>query len=147
MIVRLIVILKDTESDNVGIAMLGNMDELPKAKVKEIQKLGGFESMDKTATREEAVLYKLLEHKLGMIADHTGKMLDGGRYVDADGIMAENPKVAAHFLRNAIQHPKKGKMEWSEIEALIESHIAGCTFLPSEEPGEEKVIEFKAGRL
>ena len=147
MIIRLMVILNDTESDNVGLALLNSMDELPKEKVKEIRELGGFDSLDKTATSEEAILYTMLEHKLPHIVDDTGKLLDGGRYVDPDGLVAENARVAAHFLTNAIQHPKKGRVEWSEIEELIYSHIAGCTFLPEEDNEEEKVIEFKGGKL
>ena len=147
MIIRLMVIMKDTESGNVGLALLNSMDELPKEKVKEIRKMGGFESMDKTATSEEAILYTLLEHKLPHIMDDGGKLLDGGAYVDSDGLVAESPRVAAHFLANAIRHPKKGKLEWGEVEALIEAHIAGSTFLESSPKEKEKVIEFKAGRL
>ena len=147
MIIRLMVILKDTETDNVGLALLNSMEDLPKAKLKEIREMGGFESMDKTATSEEAILYTMLEHKLPYIIEDTGKLLDGGRYVDPDGIVGENPRVAAHFLANAIRHPKKGRMEWEEIEELIMEHISGSMFLPKEDLVEEKVIEFKGGKL
>ena len=141
MIIRLMVLLKDTESGNVGLGLLSSLDELPKEKVKEIRKLGGFESLDATASQEEAILYKLIEHKLPHIMDDGGKILDGGIYIDPDGKVAEKPEVAAHFLRNAIQHPKKGKVEWDEIESLIVDHIAGCLFQPREIPEGKKIIQ------
>jgi hypothetical protein len=142
MIARLLVIMKQTQSDDVGLALLNSLTEIPEENLDGIQ--GNLENLDATATQEEAILFKLLEHKIPHIVNDAGILMDGGAYIDADGIAAENPKVFAHFLANRIRHPDRKEVSWDEIEGMIAAEVAGHAFLPLEE--ESKIIELNGGK-
>jgi len=143
MIARLLVIMKQTQSDDVGLGLLNSLTEIPAENLDGIQ--GDLSNLDATATNEEAILYKLLEHKLPHIVNDAAIIMDGGMYVDADGVAAENPKVFAHFLANKIRHPDKKEVSWEEIEAMIAAEVAGHAFLPLEEE-ESKIIGIDGGK-
>lgn len=145
MIARLLVIMKQLDSGDVGLGLLNSLTEIPGDQLDGIQ--GDLGGLDATATEEEAVLFKLLEHKLPYIAEDAGKILDGGRYVDSDGVVGENPRVVAHVIANSIRHPEKASLSWEEIEEMICKALSGSTFLEMEEKEEEKIIEFKGGKL
>lgn len=145
MIVRLMVIMKDAQGGDVRLGLLNSIREIPQENLDGIQ--GNLDSLDATALQEEAVLFALLQHKLPHIMDDAGKILDGGKYIDPDGIVAENAVFAASKIVHAIRYPDKNEKGWEEIEADVAKAIAGCSFLPLDDGGEEKVIEFKAGRL